>query len=679
MPTNDWYGEEAPEEIIEAVDGGSAKVSSLETFESSTGDNVLSVNQLISSNFNGSFATDTDATKTINLLVVGEYLYLNQSNDTLSSTDGLQNYAAYLVESVSTDSGTTTVKVIMDSSTYDVIKPSTTTVAYRGLDVLSPGTSGWAISSDGDAVFNNITARGFINATSGYIGSSITGWTIDSDSLYYSTSSNNSLSSYDPSFENLSADEYWVATGTTSSGYFDFATYSTAGFAAFGEIYGAITVFNASTSTSISISSPALAMLKHGSLLTRFTRDDLGIPAGTTPTVSFSIHVRLATGLTGGTNATAYLVTNSGSSQQSETVSTSAWTKITVSRSLLLTENEFEFNIGVNATAISTNPYSTTPIFYVDGINFNKSGSTTNDTEAFESSNSLYLTANNTEPYPFKILDTNSDLVFGIGRAGSIKSSAASTFDIGGSFTQKAYDFTRFFINNSEKVRILPSYTLFGSSSVNTSSAPDTTQNSGFLISHNTGAVSAYYAGSDTRAHIAAFSNVGGTRNRKFMVDTTGTGYFDGAADAGNADYAEMFEWEDGNPNNEDRVGKTVVIVNGSKIRFATEQDSPDIIIGVVSAKPAFIGDTAWNNWYGKYVTDDFGRPINISEVPGEIVYQLSENYDDSLEYIPRKNRKEWSPVGMVGKLRVFKDEPKGSRWIKLKDISENIEEWLVR
>ena len=45
-----------------------------------------------------------------------------------------------------------------------------------------------------------------------------------------------------------------------------------------------------------------------------------------------------------------------------------------------------------------------------------------------------------------------------------------------------------------------------------------------------------------------------------FLVD--GRIYSDyGASVTSGADYAESFEWADGNPNNEDRVGYSVVIV----------------------------------------------------------------------------------------------------------------------
>ena len=40
------------------------------------------------------------------------------------------------------------------------------------------------------------------------------------------------------------------------------------------------------------------------------------------------------------------------------------------------------------------------------------------------------------------------------------------------------------------------------------------------------------------------------------MVDEDGDLHADGSTSITGFDYAEMFEWEDGNPSNEDRVGQ---------------------------------------------------------------------------------------------------------------------------
>lgn len=133
------------------------------------------------------------------------------------------------------------------------------------------------------------------------------------------------------------------------------------------------------------------------------------------------------------------------------------------------------------------------------------------------------------------------------------------------------------------------------------------------------------------------------------------------------ADYAEYFEWADGNPNNEDRVGYFVKLKDG-KIVLCEDFDTP---LGIVSATPAIIGDSGEMHWQGKYVTDDFGRiqyhdvtvPAEIDE-DGNIVTEehietqpiLNPNWNPEQEYIPRKDRAEWSAVGVLGKLIVYDD-----------------------
>ena len=106
-------------------------------------------------------------------------------------------------------------------------------------------------------------------------------------------------------------------------------------------------------------------------------------------------------------------------------------------------------------------------------------------------------------------------------------------------------------------------------------------------------------------------ADTGGGVTIKFEAD--GDGRFDGQADIGTAsDYAEYFEWLDGNTSSADRRGMTVVM-DGEKIRPATDSDDTSKIIGVVSAKPAVVGDSAWSEWqlahlkdaYGSWVTED--------------------------------------------------------------------------
>jgi len=160
-----------------------------------------------------------------------------------------------------------------------------------------------------------------------------------------------------------------------------------------------------------------------------------------------------------------------------------------------------------------------------------------------------------------------------------------------------------------------------------------------------------------------------------------GTVLADGAYSSPAADYAEYFEWADGNVNNENRVGYPVVLSQDAKIEIATENS--ESIIGIVSARPTVVGDNAWSRWKYKYLTNDFGEYIMEEYVTEDGVVQerrkLNPEYDPSREYIPRENRPEWSAIGMMGKLSLRKGQPVHPRWLKMRDISDEVEEWLVR
>jgi len=229
------------------------------------------------------------------------------------------------------------------------------------------------------------------------------------------------------------------------------------------------------------------------------------------------------------------------------------------------------------------------------------------------------------------------------------------------------------------------------------------------------------------------------TTDVEFYLKGDGNATCDGSWSGGGADYAEYFEWADGNSAKEDRVGISVVLA-GNLIRAATGDDAAATIIGVVSGNPVVIGDTAWNKWHGKHLRDDFGRYIweeisvytwkeTLSEsnpddfslsgikdhsyafdkipegvtVPDNVepvmvqrrkvnpewveMVELGEdgapikdlNGATISKYVPREDRPEWDAIGLMGKLRIKKGQPVGDRWIKMRDISDSVEEWLIR
>lgn len=141
------------------------------------------------------------------------------------------------------------------------------------------------------------------------------------------------------------------------------------------------------------------------------------------------------------------------------------------------------------------------------------------------------------------------------------------------------------------------------------------------------------------------------------------------------ADYAEFFEWGDGNLNEEDRVGKFVTLV-GDKIRIATNTD--DYILGVVSGEPFVLGNGDCDTWNGMFLRDEYRRTIyepapkvveildeegnptgEYEEVAGQyegIRPKLNPDYDPEQVYVSRFNRPEWAPIAMLGVVAVVHD-----------------------
>lgn len=154
--------------------------------------------------------------------------------------------------------------------------------------------------------------------------------------------------------------------------------------------------------------------------------------------------------------------------------------------------------------------------------------------------------------------------------------------------------------------------------------------------------------------------------------------YGTGSYNSSGADYAELFEWADGNPDSEDRVGRFVTLI-GDKLRLATRSD--DYILGIVSGNPSIVGDVHDDQWEGMYLCDVFGRPLwEDVEVPDETVEEpdpeypgqtvtrvvipahtehrqkLNPAYDGTRKYQARTERPEWDAVGLIGKLVAVDD-----------------------
>ena len=168
-------------------------------------------------------------------------------------------------------------------------------------------------------------------------------------------------------------------------------------------------------------------------------------------------------------------------------------------------------------------------------------------------------------------------------------------------------------------------------------------------------------------------------RSNAFSVQYDGTVSAAGNLTAANvADYAENFEWVDGNLQEEDRVGLFVTFDenNTNKIRIANSSD--DYILGIISGAPFVLGNGDCDVWNGMVLRDNFNRIIYedtplykrnyetgeeepVLDEEGNQIYQgkkpvYNPEYDDSQQYIPRKERAEWDAVGMLGVLAVRDD-----------------------
>ena len=202
-------------------------------------------------------------------------------------------------------------------------------------------------------------------------------------------------------------------------------------------------------------------------------------------------------------------------------------------------------------------------------------------------------------------------------------------------------------------------------------------------------------------------------QNTEFAVNALGSIYGGSNYAQVVADYAEYFEWHDGNPMNEDRVGCSVVLAADGKVRIATGNDDLTDIIGVISGTGAFIGNSAELWWKDRYLLDDFGRRIPTTEAvatwtdpSGHVVsktmrevkdrgivlpantkytdepgYKVNPLWDLNVhnQYVPRSERKEWATVGLLGQIWVRLDQPKHPNWKTLGKTNESAELFLVK
>lgn len=175
--------------------------------------------------------------------------------------------------------------------------------------------------------------------------------------------------------------------------------------------------------------------------------------------------------------------------------------------------------------------------------------------------------------------------------------------------------------------------------------------NSGFVGGNYCVSTYAILSNNSPTSNVLIFGNgTSSAKSNSFRIDYGGKAY-GGTYSSSGADYAEMFEWQDGNPDGEDRRGMFVTL-DGKYIRLANSKDT--YILGIVSGNPTVLGDTAEDQWAGMYERDIFGALKHDSTTENGLV--LNPNYDNDKQYIARGQRKEWDAVGLMGKLVVVDD-----------------------
>lgn len=249
------------------------------------------------------------------------------------------------------------------------------------------------------------------------------------------------------------------------------------------------------------------------------------------------------------------------------------------------------------------------------------------------------------------------------------------------------------------------SYFLIGSNLKEPSTAPNGNNNNGNIVFGNHNKPSADY---NDLLVVGNGLNIGDTTNGNNALRLTGDGYLYYSTGCGEgADYAEFYEWSDGNPDAEDRIGVFVTFDFDKEYNYKTAQELPqikiaqpgDYIVGVISGNPAFVGNSD-EDWKKRWLYDEFDRPIiELIEVPitelkevetgeyyteieydendeevevqkpvtelkevetGEMrtqyVQVLNPDYDPSLTYKSRFDRPEWSTACMLGNISMKDD-----------------------
>jgi hypothetical protein len=226
-------------------------------------------------------------------------------------------------------------------------------------------------------------------------------------------------------------------------------------------------------------------------------------------------------------------------------------------------------------------------------------------------------------------------------------------------------------------------------------------------------------------------SGTGPSSKQEFLLTGDGNGKADGTWQDNQYDYAEYFESATGVTS---ELGRSVVLDDGKMRYYDASTDDATNIIGITrpkkNAKGPSIHNVAWNGWHERYVTDDFGQyemedvtvwswdkieAVEANESEGveavegreeggvyerdelakdpdwtppadatsstQSVRKQNPDYDPALadDYKSREDRDEWWLIGLLGQVQIKANEPTNPRWIKMRQISDAVDMWMIR
>lgn len=198
-----------------------------------------------------------------------------------------------------------------------------------------------------------------------------------------------------------------------------------------------------------------------------------------------------------------------------------------------------------------------------------------------------------------------------------------------------------------------------------------------------------------------------GSESRRFVVLGSGVGEFAGAVNSGlGDDYAEMYEWEDGNPEIEediiinddneennieigplnkieseliklkkDRHGIVVTFREGTnKIKVCEEHEIP-IGVSKPNESSGFTCGSSPLEWKNRFLKDEWGKNIKTDDN----LYIQNPLYDPKIIYIPRRERREWANVGLVGICPILNGQIIPKHWIRMNQLNDNLTNYFVK